>query len=70
MSTLRAARNMAFQGTINPRGHIEQLAEIDGSKIIGTKIHAPFAINPQVYVLPMDNVLPTKVKFFTDCEAL
>lgn len=60
VSTLRAARNMAFQGTITPRGHIEQLAEIDGSKIVGTKIHAPFAINPQVYVLPMDNVLATK----------
>jgi leucyl-tRNA synthetase len=64
VSTLRAARNMAFQGTITPRGHIEKLAEIDGSKIVGTKIHAPFAINPQVYVLPMDNVLPTKVKLY------
>ena len=64
VSTLRAARNMAFQGIITPRGHIDKLAEIDGSKIVGTKIHAPFAINPQVYVLPMDNVLPTKVKFF------
>jgi len=58
--TLRAARNMAFQGVITPRGHIEQLAEIDGSKIVGTKISAPFALNPEVYVLPMDNVLPTK----------
>ena len=64
VSTLRAARNMAFQGIITPRGHIDKLAEIDGSKIVGTKIHAPFAINPQVYVLPMDNVLPTKVKSF------
>lgn len=54
---------MAFQGTITPRGQIDKLAEIDGSKIVGTKVHAPFAINPHVYVLPMDNVLPTKVKF-------
>lgn len=61
LCTLRAARNMAFQGTITPRGHIEQLVEIEGSKIVGTKINAPFAINPQVYVLPMDNVLATKV---------
>ncbi|KAF8153999.1 hypothetical protein B0H34DRAFT_662062 [Crassisporium funariophilum] len=60
VSTLRAARNMAFQGTITPRGHIEQLVEIDGAKIVGTKINAPFAINPEVYVLPMDNVLATK----------
>lgn len=58
--TLRAARNMAFQGTITPRGHIEQLAELDGAKIVGTKIKAPYAINPEVYVLPMDNVLATK----------
>lgn len=68
VSTLRAARNMAFQGTITPQGHIEQLAEIDGSKMVGTKIHAPFAINPQVYVLPMDNVLATKVVFLTNYE--
>ncbi|KAF8970605.1 hypothetical protein BDZ97DRAFT_1724807 [Flammula alnicola] len=60
MCTLRAARNMAYQGTITPRGHIEQLAEVDGAKVVGTKIKAPFAINPEVYVLPMDNVLPTK----------
>jgi hypothetical protein len=53
---------MAFQGAITPRGHIEQLVEIEGSKIVGTKINAPFAINPQVYVLPMDNVLATKVR--------
>jgi leucyl-tRNA synthetase len=52
---------MAFQGAITPRGHIERLVEIEGSKIVGTKINAPFAINPQVYVLPMDNVLATKV---------
>ena len=54
---------MAFQGIITPRGEIDKLAEIDGSKIIGTKIHAPFAMNSQVYVLPMDNVLTTKVTF-------
>lgn len=51
---------MAYQGIITPRGHIEQLAEIEGHKIIGTKIHAPFAIYPEVYVLPMENVLATK----------
>lgn len=58
--TLRAARSMAYQGIITPRGHIEQLAEIEGSKMIGTKITAPFAIHPEVYVLPMENVLSTK----------
>ena len=68
--TLRAARNMAFQGTITPRGHIEQLAELDGSKIVGTKIKAPYAINPEVYVLPMDNVLATKVCIIAQSTSL
>ena len=53
---------MAFQGIITPRGEINQLLEIDGSKMVGTKINAPFSINPEVYVLPMDNVLATKVR--------
>jgi len=61
---------MAFQGVITPRGHIEQLVEIEGSKIVGTKINAPFAINPQVYVLPMDNVLATKVLVESDHSPL
>jgi leucyl-tRNA synthetase len=61
LCTYRAARNMAFQGIITPRGEINQLLEIDGSKVVGTKIKAPFAINPEVYVLPMENVLATKV---------
>ena len=59
--TLRAARNMAFQGVITPRGQVEQLVELDGTAIVGTKVKAPFAVNPEVYVLPMDNVLATKV---------
>ncbi|EMD35016.1 hypothetical protein CERSUDRAFT_116529 [Gelatoporia subvermispora B] len=58
--TYRAARNMAFQGVTAERGKIEQLLEIDGADIVGTKINAPYALNPEVYVLPMENVLPTK----------
>ena len=59
--TMRAARNMAFQGAFKPHGQVNQLLEIDGSKIVGTKIKAPFALNPEVYVLPMETVLATKV---------
>ncbi|KZV71751.1 leucine-tRNA ligase [Peniophora sp. CONT] len=58
--TTRAARNMAFQGIFSVRGQIDQLTEIDGSKLVGTKINAPFSVNPEVYVLPMENVLATK----------
>lgn len=51
---------MAFQGITTPRGEITQLLEIHGSQLIGTKIKAPLALNPEVYVLPMDSVLATK----------
>ncbi|KAG6860497.1 hypothetical protein C0995_010483 [Termitomyces sp. Mi166 len=60
LCTHRAARNMAFQGISTPRGEINQLVEITGDKLIGTKINAPFSLNSEVYVLPMDNVLATK----------
>ncbi|KAJ3789356.1 hypothetical protein GGU10DRAFT_404691 [Lentinula aff. detonsa] len=60
LCTYRAARNMAFQGVTEPRGTIDQLLEIDGSQLVGTRIRAPFSINPEVYILPMDNVLATK----------
>ncbi|GJF00478.1 leucine-tRNA ligase [Phanerochaete sordida] len=60
LCTSRAARNMAFQGTFSTRGQVHELLEIDGSKLVGTKIHAPLAVNPEVYVLPMETVLATK----------
>jgi len=59
--TARAARNMAFQKDIfAARGEVKQIAEISGDLIIGTKVKAPFGVIPEVYVLPMDNVLPDK----------
>ncbi|EJU03238.1 leucine-tRNA ligase [Dacryopinax primogenitus] len=58
--TYRAARNMAFQGCTLPRGEVTQLAEVDGAVLVGARIKAPFGINPEVYVLPMENVLATK----------
>jgi leucyl-tRNA synthetase len=60
LCTHRAARNMAFQG-VTPRGKITQLLEIDGAKLVGTKVKAPLALHPEVYVLPMENVLAIKV---------
>lgn len=64
LCTRRAARNMAFQGAITPREEPTLLFEIEGETIVGTRIKAPFAIHPEVYVLPMENVLPTKVRVF------
>lgn len=59
--TERAARNMAFQKIFDKEGVLRKLADIKGDAIVGTKIHAPLSIYPAVYVLPMENVLPTKV---------
>ncbi|KAN0080063.1 hypothetical protein V8E55_009629 [Tylopilus felleus] len=56
----RAARNMAFQGLSPARGEVVQLAEIDGASIVGTKVKAPSAVIPEVYVLPMESVKATK----------
>jgi leucyl-tRNA synthetase len=53
---------MAFQGIFDVRGQLNQLAELEGSAIIGAKIKAPLSVYSEVYVLPMDNVLPTKVQ--------
>lgn len=58
--SIRAARNMAFQGTFVTRGQVHQLLEIDGSKIVGARVKAPLAVNPEVYVLPMETVIATK----------
>ncbi len=57
---------MTFQGIFDVRGQVNQLAELEGSAIIGAKIKAPFSVCPEVFVLPMDNVLPTKVQFRAD----
>ena len=52
---------MAFQGTSSIQHQVEQLFELEGSQIVGSRVKAPFATNPVVYVLPMDSVLATKV---------
>jgi len=51
---------MAFQGLSMEHGVVSQLFEIKGSPLIGTKVKAPLSKYEFVYVLPMDNVLPTK----------
>ncbi|KAF7791582.1 hypothetical protein EIP86_002599 [Pleurotus ostreatoroseus] len=63
--THRAARNMLYQGVFTPKGAVKdveerRLAEVDGALLVGSKIRAPFAVHPEVYVLPMETVLATK----------
>lgn len=60
--TERAARNMAFQGTFErERGVCTKVADVLGSELIGTKVRPPMGIEKEVYVLPMEGVLATKV---------
>lgn len=60
--TARSARNMAYQGIFDrERGVYNSLVEVVGSSIVGTKVAPPFGIAKEVYVLPMDGVLATKV---------
>lgn len=60
--TERSARNMAFQGIFDrERGVHTKLVDVKGSDLIGTKVSPPNGIAKEVYVLPMDGVLATKV---------
>lgn len=57
----RAARNMAFQGIFEERGKTVKLADVTGQDLVGTKVSPPFGFHKEVYVLPMEGVLATKV---------
>jgi leucyl-tRNA synthetase len=59
--TYRAARNMAFQNVSKVRGQVNQICEFDGSELVGTKVRPAFGIYPEVYVLPMESAIATKV---------
>lgn len=59
--TDRAARNMAFQGIFEEEGKVVKLAEIKGSDLVGTKVAPPLSQVKEVYVVPMEGVLATKV---------
>ncbi|KAK0189731.1 hypothetical protein F5146DRAFT_1139201 [Armillaria mellea] len=59
--THRSIRNMTFQKITKELGVIEQLAEVQGRDLVGTKVNAPYSVYTQgVYVLPMEGVLATK----------
>lgn len=58
--TERAFKNMCFQGLTPTRGEYDATATISGNDLIGSKIHAPLSVYPELRVLPMDTILPTK----------
>lgn len=59
--TERAARNMAFQDVLLEKGKWSKIADIKGSSLVGCRIKAPLSVYGEVYVLPMEGVLATKV---------
>ncbi|KAL9089126.1 MAG: hypothetical protein Q9165_005939 [Trypethelium subeluteriae] len=58
--SLRAARNMAFQGIFPEWGVFPQVAELEGSDVVGTLVEAPLSVHKSVRILPMETVKPTK----------
>ncbi|CAH7680995.1 hypothetical protein PPACK8108_LOCUS13531 [Phakopsora pachyrhizi] len=60
LCTERAARNMSFQNITEHRGVVKKVFSVEGSSLIGTKIHAPNGVHQAVYILPMETVLATK----------
>ena len=67
--TARSARNMAFQGLLREEDKIEGfVGDVKGSELIGCKVGAPNSIYGEVWVLPMDTVLATKVSGIVYCQ--
>lgn len=55
---------MAYQGLLREEDKLSGfVGEVKGSELIGTRVKAPNSIHGEVYVLPMDTVLATKVIF-------
>ncbi|KAG9078712.1 cytosolic leucyl tRNA synthetase [Ceratobasidium sp. 370] len=61
LCTHRAIRNMVFQGVSSTGGEIKELAKIPGAALIGTQVHVPLSVNPEVWVLPTEGVLANRV---------
>ncbi|EON64719.1 leucyl-tRNA synthetase [Coniosporium apollinis CBS 100218] len=57
----RAAREMAFQSIFPKWGEFPQVAELQGSDVVGTLVNAPLSVHKDgVRILPMESVKPTK----------
>ncbi|KAK3679618.1 cytosolic leucyl tRNA synthetase [Vermiconidia calcicola] len=57
----RAARNMAFQSLFPTWGVFPKIAEIRGSDVIGTLVHAPLSVHKNgIRILPMESVKASK----------
>ena len=53
---------MAFQGSFAvERGVYNKVVDVKGEDLVGTKVRPPMGLAKEVYVLPMEGVLATKV---------
>ena len=62
LCTPRSARNMAFQGLLKHDDKVECAGEVDGSELLGTKVHPALSAHNEVYVVPMDTIKDNKVR--------
>jgi hypothetical protein len=58
--TYRAARNMAFQSITEKSGEVTQLAEIDGTAMVGSKVKSPFGIHLRYTYYPWTTSSPPR----------
>lgn len=58
--TERAFKNMAYQDLTPVRGDYTSSAKVNGSLLVGSKIHAPLAVHEILRVLPMETILENK----------
>lgn len=60
ITTKRAYKNMSFQKLTLGRGVYKHVAVVQGSQLIGSKIHCPLSYYETLWVLPMDTILSVK----------
>lgn len=64
----RAARNMSYQSIFAKWGEFPKVAELQGSDVIGTLVHAPLSVHKEgVYILPMESVKASKGTGVVSC---
>lgn len=58
--TERAFKNMSYQDLTPTRGDFASATTVNGSLLVGSKIHAPLAVHETLRVLPMETILENK----------
>lgn len=67
ITTERAYKNMSYQKITPVRGDYKPVVTVNGSKLVGSKIKAPLAIQDELRILPMETVLASKGTGIVTC---